>query len=364
MRLISKLKDFWHRGAREKIATALAATERAFAQIRAAQRELGRISARQAAELVLLRQKMHVRRKLGTLVAQQTAALALRREFLTLAGEHPMADLPAKRLTRIASRASGELQRQVTAIKRAHEQEQALTPCAVQALVQVHVELCLLQHKLQRTVVTVTHCVVVPHYKEFDDILVELVPESVSASTSASVSASASVTGVVVDIDDTPTQVSQVKLHRDDIKLRQLIEHELGVEYLTRFLASEYSQENIDFWLACRHFQTLFDGTEQDGDCPANKETVRIKIDKAGLDYDEIAAKAQWIHDEFVSTESLREVNIKDTERLLVVHKCEHKLLHRDIFCAAAEEVLALIETDSFRRFKRSPLFQEFLQKL
>ncbi|MES1917759.1 MAG: hypothetical protein MHM6MM_009469, partial [Cercozoa sp. M6MM] len=317
MHLISKLKDFWQRGTREKIATALAATERALAQIRAAQRELGRICARQAAELVLLRQKMReLRRKLGTLVAQQAASLALRREFLTLAGEHPMADLPAKRFTRVVSRVSGELQRQVAAIKRAHEQEQALTPCAVQALVQVHVELCLLQHKLQSTVVTVTHCVVVPHYKEFDEILVELVPESVSASAcaEASISASASVTSVVVDInvDDTPTQVSQVKLDRDDIKLRQLIEHELGVEYLTRFLASEYSQENIDFWLACRHFQTLFHGAELE--CPADAETARIKIDEAGLNYDEIAAKAQWILDEFISTDSLREVNIKDSE--------------------------------------------------
>ncbi|MES1913002.1 MAG: hypothetical protein MHM6MM_005239, partial [Cercozoa sp. M6MM] len=57
-------------------------------------------------------------------------------------------------------------------------------------------------------------------------------------------------------------------------------------------------------------------------------------------------------------------VNIKDSERLEIVHKCDNLLLHRDLFCAAAEEVLALIENDSFRRFKRSPLFQEFLEKL
>mmetsp|Transcript_8514 Transcript_8514/g.16278 ORF Transcript_8514/g.16278 Transcript_8514/m.16278 type:complete len:1011 (-) Transcript_8514:52-3084(-) len=49
----------------------------------------------------------------------------------------------------------------------------------------------------------------------------------------------------------------EIKLARYDVELRSVIYHTMGYKYFKQFLQSEYSEENIDFWTACRDFRHL-----------------------------------------------------------------------------------------------------------
>ncbi|XP_035804695.2 regulator of G-protein signaling 14 isoform X2 [Amphiprion ocellaris] len=116
------------------------------------------------------------------------------------------------------------------------------------------------------------------------------------------------------------------------VSFEKLLEDPCGVRYFTAFLRSEVSAENILFWQACEKFKRI----------PANS-------------LDELKASACSIYNTYLSDNAPYSVNIDDTA------KTEEKVLEQptpDMFNKAQAQIFKLMKMDSYRRFVRSPLYQ------
>ncbi|XP_012689604.2 regulator of G-protein signaling 4 [Clupea harengus] len=108
-----------------------------------------------------------------------------------------------------------------------------------------------------------------------------------------------------------------------------VINNEVGLAAFKAFLKSEFSQENIAFWMACEEY----------------KKTSA----------DKMAAKAKQIFDQYVEMDSPGEVNLDSATR----EETRSNLLSPDVTCfdEAQSKIVTLMETDSYRRFLKSKLF-------
>ncbi|XP_071314043.1 regulator of G-protein signaling 14 isoform X3 [Trachinotus anak] len=116
------------------------------------------------------------------------------------------------------------------------------------------------------------------------------------------------------------------------VSFEKLLEDPSGVRYFTAFLKSEVSAENILFWQACEKFRRI----------PATS-------------LDELKAVARSIYNTYLSDSAPYSVNIDDTA------KTEEKDLEQptpDMFNKAQTQIFKLMKMDSYRRFVRSPLYQ------
>uniref|UniRef100_A0A3B4WKV4 Regulator of G protein signaling 14a n=1 Tax=Seriola lalandi dorsalis TaxID=1841481 RepID=A0A3B4WKV4_SERLL len=116
------------------------------------------------------------------------------------------------------------------------------------------------------------------------------------------------------------------------VSFEKLLEDPAGVGYFTAFLRSEVSAENILFWQACEKFRRI----------PATS-------------LDELKAVARSIYNTYLSDSAPYSVNIDDTA------KTEEKDLEQptpDMFNKAQAQIFKLMKMDSYRRFVRSPLYQ------
>ncbi|KAG9351057.1 hypothetical protein JZ751_024947 [Albula glossodonta] len=100
------------------------------------------------------------------------------------------------------------------------------------------------------------------------------------------------------------------------------------------FLKSEFSQENIEFWMACEKY----------------KKTASPK---------EVAAKAMEIYDQYVAAGSPNEVNLDSATREETKRNLETPSLSS--FDEAQRKIFLLMEKDSYKRFLKSRLFQEMV---
>ncbi|KAG7454081.1 hypothetical protein MATL_G00263910 [Megalops atlanticus] len=117
--------------------------------------------------------------------------------------------------------------------------------------------------------------------------------------------------------------------------LDKVLTNSYGLAMFRSFLRSEFSEENLDFWVACEDFRKT-------------KSPVKM------------AAKAKKIYEDFIQTEAPKEVNIdhftKDvTLRNLVT-------LSPTTFDLAQKRIYALMEKDSYGRFLRSDQYQDLIK--
>jgi len=94
------------------------------------------------------------------------------------------------------------------------------------------------------------------------------------------------------------------------------------------------------------------------------EEFVRFMInDKRNKDaFKELLKKrASFIYNEYVSPSAPRQVNIQGPTRKKVKEDIESGNVTLNTFDKAEQEILALLSTDTFARFKQSQLFQQFL---
>jgi len=94
------------------------------------------------------------------------------------------------------------------------------------------------------------------------------------------------------------------------------------------------------------------------------EEFVRFMInDKRNKDaFKELLKKrAAFIYNEYVSPSAPRQVNIQGPTRKKVKEDIEGGIVTLNTFDKAEQEILALLSTDTFARFKQSQLFQQFL---
>ncbi|XP_075438952.1 regulator of G-protein signaling 4 [Ascaphus truei] len=132
-------------------------------------------------------------------------------------------------------------------------------------------------------------------------------------------------------LNDKPVcqRLSRHEVQKWSESLENLVYNECGLTAFRSFLQSEYSEENIEFWLACENYK---------GKSPAT-----------------LPAKAQQIYEDFISVEATREVNLdsatrEETSRNLLqpTHSC---------FDQAQRKIFILMEKDSYRRFLKSRFY-------
>lgn len=117
--------------------------------------------------------------------------------------------------------------------------------------------------------------------------------------------------------------------------LDKLLQSSYGLASFKSFLKSEFSEENLEFWMACEDFKKT-------------KSAAKM------------AEKAKKIYEEFIQTEAPKEVNIDHfTKDVTMRNLVEPSLSSFDM---AQKRVHALMEKDSLPRFVRSEFYQEFMK--
>uniref|UniRef100_A0A3Q3N6R3 RGS domain-containing protein n=1 Tax=Mastacembelus armatus TaxID=205130 RepID=A0A3Q3N6R3_9TELE len=115
--------------------------------------------------------------------------------------------------------------------------------------------------------------------------------------------------------------------------LEVLLTNDYGLALFRHFLRSEFSEENLDFWLAVERF----------------KRTRHLS---------KMAARAEKIYDEFVSTTAARQVNVDSSVREMTNQNL-HLGANPASFQLAQDQIFGLMETDSYPRFLRSHLYTQ-----
>ncbi|XP_078107841.1 regulator of G-protein signaling 3-like isoform X2 [Sander vitreus] len=115
--------------------------------------------------------------------------------------------------------------------------------------------------------------------------------------------------------------------------LEALLTNQYGLAVFRHFLRSEFSEENLDFWLAAETFKRTR---------PLSK----------------MAARAAKIYDEFISTNGARQVNVDSS-----VRESTNRGLRLGVnvasFQLAQDQIFSLMESDSYPRFLRSRLYAQ-----
>ncbi|KAL3320461.1 Regulator of G-protein signaling 3 [Cichlidogyrus casuarinus] len=109
-----------------------------------------------------------------------------------------------------------------------------------------------------------------------------------------------------------------------------------GLVLFKDFLSTEFSDENIEFWIACEEYRTI---------------TQPRKM----------VLRAQKIFQEYVAVQAHREVNLDSKTRI----KTEEALANPtpQTFDSAQKRIQALMEKDSYRRFLRSEVYCTLLKE-
>lgn len=125
-----------------------------------------------------------------------------------------------------------------------------------------------------------------------------------------------------------------------NVHLRYFIHNPLVLNYFLNYCKTEHSSENIEFWMACREFRKL--------------DTINAQ--------ELIQSTASDIRRTYIGGAAEKQVNLKGSveSKLLIGLKATPIL--NTVFIEAEEEILALMSSDSFGRFKSSELFKTCLE--
>lgn len=117
----------------------------------------------------------------------------------------------------------------------------------------------------------------------------------------------------------------------------KLLSNKHGLMAFTAFLVSEFSEENIAFYVACEDFRST-------------KSAAKL------------SAKAQRIYDEFICTDAPREVNIDHETRDIT--RANLKDPSTSCFDMAQHRIYLLMAKDCYPRFLRSPAYKDLISQL
>ncbi|XP_027010301.2 regulator of G-protein signaling 5a [Tachysurus fulvidraco] len=117
--------------------------------------------------------------------------------------------------------------------------------------------------------------------------------------------------------------------------LDRVLSNSYGLATFRSFLISEFSEENIEFWLACEDFK---------------KTKSPLKM----------TTKAKKIYEDFIQTGGHKEVNIDHFTKDVTLRNLVD--LSPATFDLAQSRIYTLMEKDSFGRFLRSEHYQELIK--
>lgn len=112
-----------------------------------------------------------------------------------------------------------------------------------------------------------------------------------------------------------------------------LLSNKYGMAVFRHFLRSEFSEENLDFWLAVEKYK---------------KTRAPTKM----------AARAHSIFNEFIATSATRQVNVDSSVREVTNQKLRQAPGPAS-FQPAQEQIYCLMESDSYPRFLKSLLYSQ-----
>lgn len=115
----------------------------------------------------------------------------------------------------------------------------------------------------------------------------------------------------------------------------KLLCHKDGLKAFTRFLKTEFSEENIEFWIACEDFKKCEDPQK-------------------------IILKAKAIYERFIQTDAPQEVNLDFHTKEVIAKSITQPT--RNSFDAAQSRVYQLMEQDSYTRFLKSDIYLDLIE--
>uniref|UniRef100_UPI0037E842AF regulator of G-protein signaling 5 n=1 Tax=Semicossyphus pulcher TaxID=241346 RepID=UPI0037E842AF len=110
--------------------------------------------------------------------------------------------------------------------------------------------------------------------------------------------------------------------------LETLLNHKSGLQAFRGFLQKEFSEENLEFWLACEDYRVS----------PSHLQKT----------------KGSSIYCQFINPDAPQEVNLDAETREALLSMMDS--LCADTFNTAQQRIYNLMAKDSFPRFLRSPL--------
>jgi hypothetical protein len=116
-----------------------------------------------------------------------------------------------------------------------------------------------------------------------------------------------------------------------------LVRHPIGYKYYSEFLKGEFSTENLNFWREVNEYKLIDDHVMR-------------------------AERAKWIINEFVTEEAPQQVNLKHQNLQGVMKALKDGSAEKMTIALtnAQTEILQLMSSDSYRRFKSNPVWQQF----
>ncbi|XP_015247988.1 regulator of G-protein signaling 3a isoform X7 [Cyprinodon tularosa] len=118
--------------------------------------------------------------------------------------------------------------------------------------------------------------------------------------------------------------------------LDKLLTHKYGLAAFRAFLRTEFSEENLEFWLACEEYK-------------------KVKSQS------KMASKAKKIFAEYIAIQSCKEVNLDSYTRDHTKDNLQN--VTRSCFDLAQRRIYGLMEKDSYPRFLRSELYLDLINQ-
>ncbi|XP_019365915.1 PREDICTED: regulator of G-protein signaling 3 isoform X2 [Gavialis gangeticus] len=118
--------------------------------------------------------------------------------------------------------------------------------------------------------------------------------------------------------------------------LEKLLLHKYGLAAFRAFLRTEFSEENLEFWLACEDYK-------------------KIKSQS------KMVSKAKKIFAEYIAIQSCKEVNLDSYTREHTKENLQN--ITRSCFDLAQKRIYGLMEKDSYPRFLRSDLYLDIINQ-
>ncbi|XP_075472975.1 regulator of G-protein signaling 18 isoform X1 [Ascaphus truei] len=115
----------------------------------------------------------------------------------------------------------------------------------------------------------------------------------------------------------------------------KLLSHKDGLNAFKKFLEIEFSDENIEFWLACEDYKGC--------------ETTQ-----------QLEKKSKMLYEKYIQKESAREVNLDFATKEITRKNIHHPTLLS--FDQAQYTIYNLMEKDSYPRFLKSDIYSDFLK--
>ncbi|CAL9682036.1 unnamed protein product [Knipowitschia caucasica] len=118
--------------------------------------------------------------------------------------------------------------------------------------------------------------------------------------------------------------------------LDRLLNHKYGLAAFRAFLRTEFSEENLEFWLACEEYK-------------------KVKSQS------KMASKSKKIFAEYIAIQSCKEVNLDSYTRDHTKDNLQN--VTRSCFDLAQRRIFGLMEKDSYPRFLRSELYLDLINQ-